>query len=114
MDEQTRNRLEGAGRKVGSVEDFLGLSEAELAYIDMRLALSRALKRRRQAAGMSQQALARRLGSSQPRVSKMESGDPSVTLDLRVRALLETGATPDEIGQALIAKPAPDPLRRAS
>lgn len=114
MDERTRRRLSSAGWNVGSVEDFLGLAPEELAYIDIRLALSRALRERRQRAQISQQALARKLKSSQSRVSKMEAGDPSVTMDLLVRALLAVGATPEEIGRALAVTPNSRPLRQAS
>jgi hypothetical protein len=41
------------------------------------------------------------MGSSQSRVAKIEGGDPSVTLDLLVRALLATGASRQELRQAL-------------
>jgi hypothetical protein len=34
------------------------------------------------------------MGSSQSRVAKIEAGDPSVTIDLVVRAILATGRDP--------------------
>lgn len=114
MDRDKSRRLEAAGWIVGSAEDLLGLSPEELAYIDMSLALSRMLRERRQQAGLSQQALARKLKSSQSRVLKMEADDPSVTIDLLVRALLAIGATPEEIGRAMAIQPQADPLCRAS
>src|SRR5581483_4278956 len=49
--------------------------------------------RRRAELGLSQAVVAKRLGSSQSRVAKMEAGDPSVSLDLLLRALLALGAT---------------------
>ena len=42
------------------------------------------------------------MGSSQSRVAKIESGDPSVSLDLIVRALLTTGATRQELAQVIM------------
>ncbi len=42
-------------------------------------------------------ASAQRMGSSQSRVAKIEAGDPSVTIDLMVRAILATGATRREL-----------------
>jgi transcriptional regulator with XRE-family HTH domain len=36
---------------------------------------------------LSQAALAKRIGSSQPRVAKIESHDPEVSLDLQMRAI---------------------------
>jgi len=101
MDAKQRKRLEAAGFRIGSVTDFLELTPDETALVEMRLALSRALRRRREEAGLTQAALARRLGSSQSRVAKMEAGDPSVSLDLLIRALLMVGASRREVGRAL-------------
>lgn len=101
MDAKMRRRLERAGFAVGSAADFLGLGREEAALIEMRLALSHALRERRVGAGLTQAALARRVGSSQSRVAKMEAGDPSVSLDLLIRALLAAGASRRDVGQAL-------------
>ena len=101
MDAKKRKRLENAGFAVGSAAEFIGLSAEESALVEMRLALSRALRERRGEAGLTQMALARRVGSSQSRVAKMEAGDPSVSLDLLIRALLAAGASRRDVGQAL-------------
>jgi len=101
MEAKKRKRLEAAGFAVGGAEDFLGLDAAEAALVEMRLALSRAVRARRTAAHLTQAALARRIGSSQSRVAKLEAGDPSVSLDLLIRALLTVGASRREVGQAL-------------
>jgi transcriptional regulator with XRE-family HTH domain len=78
---------------VGTAAEFLGLSREEEALIAMRLALSDALKRERRKKRLSQKQLADRLQSSQSRVAKMDAGDPGVTLDLLIQALLVAGAT---------------------
>jgi DNA-binding XRE family transcriptional regulator len=101
MDTKKRKRLEAVGFTVGTAERFLGLSDEEAALIEMRLALSQALREQRAAAGLTQTALARLTGSSQSRVAKMEAGDPSVSLDLLIRALLAAGASRRAVGQAL-------------
>lgn len=101
MDAKKRKQLERAGFAVGSASEFLELSPEESALVEMRLALGRALRQHRSDAGLTQAALARRTGSSQSRVAKMEAGDPSVSLDLIIRALLATGASRREVGQAL-------------
>jgi transcriptional regulator with XRE-family HTH domain len=49
-------------------------------------------------------ALAKRIGSSQSRVAKMESGDPSVSVDMMLRALLAIGASREDLAR-LIAAP---------
>ena len=64
MKKSKRAKLEAAGWAVGSVQDFLGLSDAETALIEMKLALSRTLRDRRQRRGVSQVELAKRLRSS--------------------------------------------------
>ena len=96
-----RKRLEARGWKIGSVEEFLDLSEQESAYIELRLKLARGLKARRHARGVSQTQLAKAVQSSQSRVAKMEAGDPTVSLDLLVRSLLALGASNRDLGQII-------------
>src|SRR3972149_221078 len=84
-------RLAAKGWKVGTVSELLDLSTEETAYIELKLQLARSLQKRRKAMKLTQSALARRLKSSQSRVAKMESGDPSVSVDLLVRSLLALG-----------------------
>ena len=96
-----RKALEAAGWKVGGAKEFLGLDEAEALLIEVHLALSEALRRRRAAKGVTQAELARRLESSQSRVAKMEAGDPTVSLDLLVRGLFVLGATTDQVARTI-------------
>jgi DNA-binding XRE family transcriptional regulator len=101
MKASKRERLEKAGWKVGDVQEFLELSNAEMALVDVRVSLARDLRRRRKEKKISQATLAKRIGSSQSRVAKMEAGDPSVTIDLLMRTLLSTGSTPAEIARVI-------------
>ena len=103
MKKGKRAKLEAAGWAVGSVQDFLGLSDAEAALIEMKLALSRTLRDRRQRRGVSQVELAKRLRSSQSRIAKMEAGDPSVSMDLLVSSLLVLGASSTDLARAIRA-----------
>ena len=73
----------------------------EVQVLDIKAALARGLRRRRAAGKISQGRLAARLGSSQSRISKIEAGDPAVSLDLLVRALFATGATRGDIARAM-------------
>lgn len=98
-----KKRLEKAGWRLGSAEEFLGLKAEEAALVNMRLSLAEILRKRRKGLGLSQSELARRMGSSQSRVAKMEAADAEVSLDLLVRAILATGAKPSELGQAIAA-----------
>ena len=101
MKSAKRARLQQAGWRTGSAQEFLGLTEEEMALIEMRLALGRSLKQRRLASGMTQQEVASRVGSSQSRIAKMESADPAVSIDLFVRSLLKLGATRQEVGRII-------------
>ena len=101
MRKSKRARLEAAGWAVGSVKEFLRLSEADAILIEMKLALSRSLRDRRKKQGLSQVQLAERLQSSQSRVAKMEAGDPSVSMDLLVSSLLQLGASSADLANAI-------------
>lgn len=47
MNKEKKKNLESKGYKVGSAEQFLGLSTEESEYIELKLALSQALAKRR-------------------------------------------------------------------
>ncbi len=101
MKKSKRERLEAVGWRVGNASDFLGLTKEEAAFVEMKLALADSVRRRRQARRLTQTQLARRIGSSQSRVAKMEAADPSVSIDLLMRALLEMGASRAEVARAI-------------
>lgn len=103
MKESKKKKLEAMGWKEGSTQDFLGLSDEEMAYIELKIALSRSLRERRQKSGLSQEAVAKLIGSSQSRVAKMEAGDPTVSLDLLIRSLFELGATREDMARSFAA-----------
>ncbi len=100
MDQAKIERLEAKGWKVGSVSDFLDLTDEESVLVEIKLALSQNLKERRQKL-MTQCELASKMSSSQPRIAKAENGDASVSIELLIRAMLATGATPQDIGQVI-------------
>jgi DNA-binding XRE family transcriptional regulator len=91
MNAARKKRLQMGGWAVGTTRDFLNLSEDESAYIDIKLRLASKLSNRRRSIGITQVAMAKKIGSSQSRVAKMEAGDPSVTIDLLVRSLIAVG-----------------------
>lgn len=101
MKASKRKKLEAAGWEVGSAREFLGLSDEEAAFVELKLTLSASLKKCRTSQGLSQSDLAKRLRSSQSRVAKMEASDPAVSLDLLIRALLAAGAKRKDIARAI-------------
>jgi predicted XRE-type DNA-binding protein len=97
MRDEKRKSLETAGWKVGTAEEFLDLTEAEAALVDMKLALSEGLRDLRVRRRLTQTEVATAIGSSQSRVAKMEAADPSVSMELLVRALLRLGASSETV-----------------
>ena len=103
MDEKKRQKLEQAGWKIGSTEEFLELTPEEVNYIELKLALGSSLREMRTSKNMTQADLAALLKSSQSRVAKMEAGDPTVSLDLLVRSLLSLGLTRETLARLIVA-----------
>jgi DNA-binding XRE family transcriptional regulator len=101
MNKQKRKELENKGWKVGSAEEFLGLSEEESAYIELKMKLSANLRKLRIEQKLTQIELAKVIKSSQSRVAKLETGDPSVSLDLIIRSLLALGTSNKDIARAI-------------
>lgn len=96
-------RLKAAGWKVGSTKEFLRLNDQEAALVQVKLCLMDALRQARRKRGISQIDLAKRMGSSQSRIAKIEAGDPTVSLDLILRALVASGASRSEIQETLVS-----------
>ncbi len=106
MRQSKRKALEAKGWKVGSADDFLGLSEAELALIELKISLGNAVKNRRQKKRLTQKAVAKAISSSQSRVAKMEAGDPSVSIDLLVKSMITLGASNKDVAKAIAGRQA--------
>lgn len=101
MNEAKRKRLEAKGWRVGTVQEFLGLSDEESAYIELKLKLSEGLRKKRRERHIGQADLAKLVQSSQSRVAKMEASDSSVSIDLLIRSLLALGTTSSELGKMI-------------
>lgn len=101
MKSEKRKRLEKAGWTVGDAADFLQLSTEEARFVELKLALAAGVRQFREKRGWTQAELAKRLGSSQSRVAKMEAADGSVSLDLVMRSLLAIGVTPSGIARMI-------------
>jgi len=91
MRQSKRQKLENAGFRVGTVQEFLRLSDQEMALIDLKVRLVDLLRLVRTSKGVTQHDLARLLRSSQSRVAKIEAGNATASLDLICKALLALG-----------------------
>jgi predicted XRE-type DNA-binding protein len=94
MDQGEKEALEAAGFRFGDFGDFLGMDEAERNLVAFRAELGAAIRRLRTARGQTQARLARAIGSSQPKVARMEIGAPEVSLDLMLRAYFAAEGRP--------------------
>lgn len=101
MKTEKRRKLENAGCRVGDAKDFLKLSSGEAEFVEIKLALARRVRELREEHNWTQAEFARRVGSSQSRVAKMEAADPTVSVDLLVRSLLAAGADRRELGRVV-------------
>ena len=104
MRQSKRKALEAKGWKLGSAQEFLDLSDEELALIELKVALGSALKQRRQKKRLTQKEAAKAIASSQSRVAKMEAGDPSVSIDLLVKSMFTLGASRKDVAKAISSK----------
>jgi transcriptional regulator with XRE-family HTH domain len=91
MDKEKRKAIEEAGFRVTTVKEFLGLTEEENQLIELKVTLARRIRELRAKADLTQHQLASLLKSSQSRVAKIESADPSVSLELMARAFFVLG-----------------------
>lgn len=115
MNKEEQGALEEAGFRVGTVAEFLGLTEEESRLVELRASLSRAIRRLRSARRMTQKQVAEKLKTSQPRVNRIEAGAPDVSLDLMFRELFALGGRlADMVDPAGPAGPKPSSRRRTS
>jgi predicted XRE-type DNA-binding protein len=97
MNKAKRKALEAAGFVFEDAEDFLELTIEERRLVDLRLAVSRAVRARRMQQNLTQEQVAKKLKSSQSRFAKLEAGSADVSLDLMFRALFALGGNVKEL-----------------
>ena len=101
MKASKQKKLEKAGWKVSSADEFLNLSTEEAEYIELKLALCNSVKNIRKEKKLSQTEFAKKIESSQSRVAKIEAGDSSVSIDLVMKSLFALGVSRKKIAQVI-------------
>ncbi len=101
MNEHAKSNLEKAGWKIGDASEFLDLSPDEESFVELKLALSKAVLERRKQLHLTQTQVARRMGTGQSRIARMEAAEETVSLDFMVRSLLAMGASRREVAKAI-------------
>ncbi len=107
-DGRTEEALGSGGLGVGTAEEFLRLAPHEAALVEMKLALARSFRLCRERLRLSQERLAKVIHSSQSRVAKMEAGDPSVSVELLMRALLMLGVRRPDLARIISVRKVED------
>ena len=111
MRSRMKAKLSSSGWSVGDTQEFLDLTPDEAALIVLRLKLAEALKARRKRKRLTQHDLAAAIQSSQSRVAKMESGDPTVSIDLLMRSLIALGASRRDLANIIAPRSRRDDRR---
>ena len=101
MDKTKKKAIENNGWKVGEIDQFLGLDSAEMAIVEMKMALAKTLIEKRKQSKITQINMAKLIGSSQSRVAKIEKGDSTVSIELMLKSLFSLGATKKEIAKVI-------------
>ena len=103
VDQAKKERLQKKGWVVGDVDEFLELSPAEMAIVEMKVALAKALIAKRKKLGETQVSAAAIAKTSQSRYAKVEHADASVSLELMIKMFFALGATKKELLKTLSA-----------
>lgn len=92
MEAKRRKELEARGVVfMDHPGDWLGLDEVERQLIDLSIKLGNTVRRLRTRSGLTQTELSKRLKTSRPRITDIETG--SASLDQCVKALYALGGT---------------------
>jgi hypothetical protein len=102
MDKDKQAKLTSKGWKIGTVNEFLDLTAAEATYIELRLALSENLMKRRTQKQLTASQFAQLLNANPSQIEKLETFDASLSLDFLIRSLLTLGATVKELAEIML------------
>lgn len=97
MEKEKKERLQKKGWKVGDIDEFLNLGPAEMAIVEMKVALAKALVAKRKACCKTQVSAAAMAKTSQSRYAKVEHADSSVSLELMIKMFFALGANKKEL-----------------
>jgi DNA-binding XRE family transcriptional regulator len=103
LTDEERAKIEAKGGIVTNVKDLLGLDDLDMQVIEARMRVGREVKRRREAAKLSQVELADRMGVSRTRIPAIETGGRA-SLDAVVSAFFATGGGLDDLGAVIAGK----------
>ncbi len=101
MDEKKQSKLVTKNWKIGESRDYLKIDSEEMALIELKVSLGNTLKNKREQKEITRSQLAESLHASQSIIEKMETGDPSVSVNLLIDSLLSLGLSKDELAKLI-------------
>ncbi len=101
MKKSKKEKLQKLGYILTDAQGYLGLSDEEMALIDLKIQLMQKLKAIREKAGVTQKELAKLMHTSQSRIAMLEGGSSDVSLDLVCKALFALGISKKQIASAI-------------
>lgn len=101
MDKSKEELLKANGFNVGSAGEFLGLTQDEETYINIRFDICVLIKSERERIGWSLSKLADAMEEPIESIKALESGDFNIPMDLMIQALLQLGTSREQIAQIL-------------
>jgi len=87
--------------RFGTVDEFLDPSPEESAYIDIKLNLSSYLEKVRSKQKLTQIDFSKTTHLNQSCLARIETGDPTLSLDLIIQVLLALGVTRNELARII-------------
>ena len=105
MDTKQKAHMDEFGYVAMTASEWLGLTQAESDEIEIGIALTFFLCSVRERSGLSVARAARKLKMTPARLSRIERGDPDVSLDILITSALGLGATFREVGEAIASWP---------
>jgi len=96
MDEALRAEIERKGGTITTVDELLGLDDVDREVVELRVRVAKEVRRRRAAAGMTQDEFAARIGTTRSHLDKIENGG-RVNLDRLMNVYFAAGAKVDDL-----------------
>lgn len=103
MNKKKAEWIEEQGFEITTVEQFLELTPEESAFIEFKLQMANKAKELRKRQALTQVQLAELIGTDQARISRLENGDESVSLDTVFHTLFALGIEKREIADVILA-----------
>jgi len=101
--DETQQAIEAVGGRIVPLAEFFDLNEVQMRVIELEIRVAEAIRRLRTENGLTQAALAKRLGVARPRIAEIEGHKKHVSLDALIPAFFAAGGTSRELSEIISA-----------